>query len=469
MVTVMSEQGTRSIMEAAKMTLPLSDDHQESSSSDENEKRQDVETNEKMNDYEMNEKKQDGADFGIKPLADDNKTKKRGRPRKSDNAQPKIDVLMAQHDDELKRMREKFREKEAECELLNLDIMALRRECSDKSHENNYLQEVNSGLLEQIATTHDELKTVKEMLREREGDFSELLEQLVLQEKSPEKLKAVNKPKGLLITDQVLIDLHDKLSDKIDWEFKTLNISDLLELQPCDVANYDIILLITGICDMNAGLTGMKCFDIVREFIFKFNTVCPIVITTLPPSEAKTQISIFNLKMQQFFRMAEIAESCQIIDCNFRDFPRSEMVDKTGLPTKKCLDLISSGINSCLNIPEIRPKKVISEKVPEPKRQVVLENVRHFVEIPKENVGKVIGRNGRNIKKLSETHGVKITIGNWFECSKEVREEINKFMSDRCENFMDALILTGLSQDVIEAAKSLQSFSIEPPTKKAKF
>jgi chromosome segregation ATPase len=191
------------IEDAAKQNLPSDENSIDSSGDEVTDKLQDI-TN-----------KQTETD-------NDNKVKKRGRPRKkSENLQTKIDALTMHHENELKRLRKKFEEKEQECEMLNMDIMVLRKQCSDKTTENDNLRETNQELMEEVASSSNELKVLKEMLEERENDFSELLEQLVLQEHTPEK--KTKKPKGLLVADELFIGLFQNLgSEDIEWDFRAV-------------------------------------------------------------------------------------------------------------------------------------------------------------------------------------------------------------------------------------------------------
>jgi hypothetical protein len=122
------------------------------------------------------------------------------------------------------------------------------------------------------------------------------------------------------------------------------------------------------------------------------------------------------MKISQFLQNAELSNA-QYLDCNFRVVPRSELIEVNGRPTKKCLDKMIETIKTGMQKPDVRQKprltpRTSTEQVTrtEPDRVV-----KYILEISKENVGRVIGRNGRNIKKLSETHGVKVTIGNWME------------------------------------------------------
>jgi predicted PilT family ATPase len=85
--------------------------------------------------------------------------------------------------------------------------------------------------------------------------------------------------------------------------------------------------------------------------------------------------------------------------------------------------------------------------------------------VPSEAVGSVIGRRGHNIKDLTDSFSVKISVGKWYEKGRGPDEEY----SERFEG----VIISGRDTDVRQAACKVQditkeALSFEPAKKRQK-
>ena len=98
-----------------------------------------------------------------------------------------------------------------------------------------------------------------------------------------------------------------------------------------------------------------------------------------------------------------------------------------------------------------------------------------IVDIDHKNVGKLIGRNGRTIRQIQDTHDVSLVIGQWLEVKKESREEVNRLIAGKCDKSSDAVTISGAIRDIQGALAEVKGILSdtrdprEPPSKKYKY
>ena len=76
-----------------------------------------------------------------------------------------------------------------------------------------------------------------------------------------------------------------------------------------------------------------------------------------------------------------------------------------------------------------------------------MEPVVLFRKIQEDDIGKVIGKGGHTIKKLSQDFNVNISIGKWYEKNKSERG------SGKYEEVCDAVIVSGTMTNACESVE----------------
>jgi transcription antitermination factor NusA-like protein len=80
--------------------------------------------------------------------------------------------------------------------------------------------------------------------------------------------------------------------------------------------------------------------------------------------------------------------------------------------------------------------------------------VTEFVSIPKESIGSIIGKRGHNIRELTKTFDVSMSVGKWVEKSKGSA-------SDEYIDKSDAVIITGRADLVCKSAEKVAQLANE--------
>ena len=342
-----------------------------------------------------------------------NQAKKRGRPKNTD-------VI-----DKLKR----------EISQLTARCQSLQQDVCDLNSKNTDLKELNESTFKEL----DELKT---LYCESESEKIELMEQLT----NDEEIK-VEKPQGLFVYDQITKNLCQQLPKSVEWVDKLcVNLSDM---DPREIVQrsetLDIVLFSVGACEIRQGSKGLEVFGKFNRIVTELIKVTSVVATNLPPTVKKgnaSQVSLFN------FKLAKVQSGYQLINS---DFNRMSL-DENDNVTDKALRSLAEQIDKEIKLPTaIKSRASPTDEGYE--TQVVLE-------IQQKDIGKVIGKSGFTIAKLTNDHKVQMSIGKWCEPKKERRDELAEIM--------DAVLIKGNSQKVQEAIKSIQTIVNEPATKRFK-
>lgn len=414
------------------------------------------------------------------------KARKRGRPRKkTDNAIEELlakDEIIRTLEDEIKRCLE---EKKLLASSRDRDIAVLRQAVADKSDELdnlqaeaakahrkskeliNELQLSNQELLNVVSSKEDELAKLKQLLDERDNDVTELLEQVASHDTQDVSLKP--EPKGLCIVDEISEVLFNGLPSGVTWSCNKCTLSNL-SLAPEIFDSYDIVLLLNGTCDINEGLSGIQAYRKMTKIVDVLSGHGHLALMLLPPGSAATQISIYNMKIKQFLNSLD-EEKNELIEWNTRYAARAELFSNNGKTmTPKCVDVMSSSITKHLTIPQ---KSAVGQKPKSNKdASTPLMNdrdpIKCLAEINKGMIGRIIGRNGRTIRRLSDDHNVKIDIGSWLIPNKEDREDVISLIRNKCETLTDAITVSGKVGDVKNVLNEIKLITDDLPEKKAK-
>jgi hypothetical protein len=326
------------------------------------------------------------------------KRKKRGRKPK---AKPEGDKIK-KTDDDVASLMKQLEEAKAEQNAL--------RQQSKKLEET---LELEIALRESLAKENSELRGLSEALEitksklhEVETGYGELLEQLACSEAEPNTLKKIT-PQGLILCDKVTRPIAMALNKNIiNWKIETTTLLKLTEKVPetLKFADFDLVLVMVGSVDILEGSTGLKAYAAFKTLIEGICKHTKVACLELPPTNVRKMsghINLFNMKLAT----ADI--DCQHLKLNLTSLKSSLLEDDGSSLKTSCVESISAMIDDSLTIPE--PKK----KCREEEDKTFFTKV--FVEIPKGNMGKVIGRQGNVIKAITDKHDVKIATGRWSE------------------------------------------------------
>ena len=272
----------------------------------------------------------------------------------------------------------------------------------------------------------------------------ELLEQL-----ANEGDNSVSEPKplGLFFHDGLMRDLYGKLPRGINWDEHCVN---LMDLDPKTVTTHaeksDVILFSIGTADIKCGTKGLEAASKLVKIANDISHLTQVVITTIPPTATKgnsSQISLFN------FKLNKSQAQFQLISAEFT----KQSLDENDEPTDKAIDMVASLINSQLKTPVAKKPQAAESTEKGYETQVLME-------IQQRDIGKIIGKSGFTIAKLTNDHKVKMTIGKWCEPRKDNRDELTEIM--------DAVLIKGNSAQVREVMAKIDNIISEPAQKRTK-
>lgn len=170
-------------------------------------------------------------------------------------------------------------------------------------------------------------------------------------------------------------------------------------------------------------------------------------------SENSMQINLFNLRLAQFQRdnYAFLKVTCNAL--------RSDQVEEDGVtPSALCIDAYISALKE-INTPDSPKLKASSSSA-----SAATFHVSAIMPVKSDLMGKVIGKGGNVIKKISDVNDVRMTVGKWCEKDLEKKTEINVLF--------DGVLIKGDSMDVKKAMDMvndiLSDFSRDEPYEKKK-
>jgi transcription antitermination factor NusA-like protein len=341
--------------------------------------------------------------------------KARGRPPKHSVSEDAGDAIkmVDQHmrDDDAKKLREK-----------DAIITDLTEKLKSSDEEIKILRDDNDDKDEQI-------KNLTEIVAQKEKDYRDLLEQLDnLDTFSAEAGQPANKRlKALLVCDEITESIFRYLCDKFEWSHadSTAVLRKVDEL--CD--NYDVVFIMTGSTDL---CEGTAWTTLVANTSFLYNEISDAGVTAyivaLPPANKRnlsSMISLVNYKLEKQY-------SDRFVDVVAATYAKSSLLQENGTHlsehgAKIVADLINKNIIPLtLEMPE-KPAKKPRRTVKQPKSQE--SNIKLFVDVNKDDVGKVIGRGGHIVKRLAADNKVTINIGKWFEKSGRTSDDYKEVCS----------------------------------------
>jgi hypothetical protein len=164
------------------------------------------------------------------------------------------------------------------------------------------------------------------------------------------------------------------------------------------------------------------------------------------------QISLYNHRLSQLqkdnYKFAKV--TCNALRC--------DQVEDDGTTPVLCINAYVSAL-----------KEISVPTNPKPKGSLAFASSASFqvnaaMPLKRDTIGKVIGKGGNVIKKISEVNNVKMTVGKWCEQDRENKSDLNVVF--------DGVLIKGQSNDVKNAIQSvtdiLADYAKEEPLEKKK-
>ena len=353
---------------------------------------------------------------------------------------------------ELNNSKKLMKESEQTIDKLNEEIKKLESTL-DESNKNWELQ--NSKLKTDLIEIHEvlekneeELCNTKELLSEKLNENQELLEQLDVSGSTENDNSSIQKAKGLIVADSVTSAVAKHIRNcNIEWAIIMNN--DLDESMKIEMDRADIIVLLTGSEAIRKGNKGLEVFKKVRSLIAYGQTVCSkIVACEAPPTlkpGAAGHISLYNFKMSKMSGVQFLQSNPQMT--------KSDILSEEDFLNPAAVLKISQKINENITSPE--KLKLPSSGACHVASGQSAQNINMYELFPLKvnQIGKIIGQRGETIIGLSKRFDVAMRVGKWYEPKKEKRDEY--------EEKMNAVLISGLSVKVAEAASAVKCILME--------
>ena len=279
------------------------------------------------------------------------------------------------------------------------NIMTMRRELEELRKENIKLSDrLELCLTEKSEMEHD-LQLTRSSLMDKEQDYADLLDQFASHEEESSPLAAA-KPLGLVLFDDITEPIVNNLSKAINWTKTNRGLCDIVEHD--DFQNMDVVLIATGSNEISQGTSAFHLHQTLKKAVMKISEHTLTYVVNIPPNNhARVQVDLYNHKMSN---LDEISENVRILKIRFIG-SKTDLVNFDGFtPNEKCLALYEE---SLVKLP---PPKTL--KIP---GAVGGENidfeVTAVVQIKPEMVGRIIGKGGAVIRRITDECKVKMSFG----------------------------------------------------------
>nr|WNR62020.1 elongation of very long chain fatty acids protein elovl4-like [Platynereis dumerilii] len=294
------------------------------------------------------------------------------------------------------------------------DIDRLKREMETLVKENKKL----ASLLQENNKEKEEMELDLELTRssllEKECDYAELLDQFSQHE---ERTSAAPKPQGLVLFDGITVALLDCLPDTIEWKHMQKSLKDLKPNNMDMCQPFDLVLLMIGAEEIQDAL-AFPVFSDLKMIVEEACKFSEIYCTTLPPNNKnRLQVDLLIHKMLG----SQIANSTMIK----LKFTGSRSVWVTGDEmTHRCIRLYKEAIAATVSIPNELKGTASAASATASDESEAFE-VSAIVPLKQSLFGRIIGKGGNVVKKLTDQHKVRMSFGMWSEERKEDGEVIS--------------------------------------------
>jgi hypothetical protein len=331
---------------------------------------------------------------------------------------------------------------------INVNLQEKESTIADLTNE---LKNLKTRIVDQNvekAELTEELAKISKRLEDSETVHEELLQQLDL---SASSSFYAGKMAGLFMYDAVTEAIgKTSLSPEVEWS--NLRISPGDKWDNIDFSQYDIIVVMVGSEDVRSGASGQSTFKRLDSLLQTIGLEPKVAIVEIVPSNVKGAsgaVSIVNFRLSKIER-----PEFQMIELQLKDFPKDQILNNDALTTK-AIDHIRKRISEQLDIPDFPPRKKTKPNT-KAHGQVESFEVASMIPLAELDVGKVIGRSGSVISKLSKENSVTMTIGRWSEPKRSNKRDF--------EVITDAVLVKGNVTNVKNVQEMVADLIQKPTT-----
>jgi predicted RNA-binding protein YlqC (UPF0109 family) len=162
-------------------------------------------------------------------------------------------------------------------------------------------------------------------------------------------------------------------------------------------------------------------------------------------------VSLYNFKILNKYTPPN--QKIHVINIDYTG-SKDELLDNDDMPTPTCSEIMKQMISRTVSAPSQLKSEAVSPKE-------TIHDTKVFMGIDKKDIGRVIGKAGSTISRLTTEHEVTITVGKWLEPLKEDRDSY----VEKCQ----ALLIAGRSDRVYKCHEALKTMlAADPPVKRKK-
>ena len=344
---------------------------------------------------------------------DTNQTRRsRGRPSKNEEALKKRVKKLEMEKVAIKgKLHEAKKQLKSQTEEFKSQIKESDKEKEDMRAE---IDNIKEEYVEQQLTAdslHSELKTVKEQLKEIEIERDELIEQMASSSlnTTDSSIRAV--AKGIVLFDSTtkpILSWIDQSNSAIMWSGEKTTLRNLVKVDLDSFKCMDVALILTGADEIKEGANGLDVFGMATAAATQISKVCKVILVTLPPSRirgATGNLALFNFKLSNKYEPPN--ENIQVIKIDYENSKKDALINESDELTELCIKLTAAKIN------EVEAPK--ERKSDDRQIEQVEYKTATFMPIQQKDIGRIIGKAGNNISRLTKEFRVDITIGKWLE------------------------------------------------------
>ena len=221
---------------------------------------------------------------------------------------------------------------------------------------------------------------------------------------------------GVVYFDEISEKLTNKLPSSIKWKCIKRNLSDIDETDQLEFKEADVVVLLSGANEIANGVSAFQLHQSLKQKLSLIGEHCVVYSTSLPPNnKSRVQTDLYNHK---FGNMSGDGQNINLIKLKFLG-SKLDMVNFDGYtPSDKCVILYENAFK------QITPPPSIKKNSTGKSQDNVDFNVTAVLPIKSEHVGRIIGKGGNVIKRITVECEVKMSFGNWKERTSEAREDI---------------------------------------------
>ena len=351
------------------------------------------------------------ADASIDKIEDTAKPRRNRIPTVNDDL-----IDEGNTDDAPRPKRGRGRPKKDEETIRDIQLVnPLRKELEELKSENSKLEDLLKIYTERNEDIEKDLELTRNSLMEKEQDYLDLLDQFSCHEENNLDTQT-SKPMGVVYFDEISEKLTNKLPSSIKWKCIKRNLSDIDETDQLEFKEADVVVLLSGANEIANGVSACQLHQALKQKLSLIGEHCVVYSTSLPPNnKSRVQTDLYNHK---FGNMSGDGQNINLIKLKFLG-SKLDMVNFDGhTPSDKCVILYEKAFKQIT--PPASIKKNTTGKTPDNADF----NVTAVLPIKSEHVGRIIGKGGNVIKRITVECEVRMSFGNWKERTSEAREDV---------------------------------------------